>query len=88
MAKCLILLGFVGVLWGVSLCVHSIKRGEGVPTFPPLPTIKQRTRDNKQDNKRREDKRQEGEGQKLKKLQKKIFFLQTDSKKNRFSIGG
>ena len=27
-------------------------------------------------------------GQKVKKLQKKIFFLQTDSKKNQFSIGG
>ena len=27
-------------------------------------------------------------GQKVKKLQKKIFFLQIGSKKNRFSIGG
>ena len=85
---CLDLIYFVEVLRGVSLCLCDKKGGEGsAPTDstditnrgkdkqpPPQPPPNRAT--------------SYQAGQKVKKLQKKIFFLQIDSKKNQFSIGG
>lgn len=72
---------------GFPLCMRH-KRGEGSPQqTQQTPTNRGKdkqqarpTTTNRATNKRT--------GQKVKKLQKKNFFLQTDSKKNRFSIGG
>ena len=72
---------------GFPLCMRH-KRGEGhAPTDPTGTTNRGKDKQqaplpppNRPTNKQA--------GQKVKKLQKKIFFLQIGSKKNRFSIGG
>ena len=76
-----------GIKGGFPLCMRH-KRGEGsAPTDPTGTTNRGKDKQqatqpppNKATNKQA--------GQKVKKLHKKNFFLQTDSKKNRFSFGG
>ena len=76
-----------GIKGGFPLCMQH-KRGEGsAPTGTTGTTNKGKDRQpppQPQPN-RATDKQA---GQKVKKLQKKNFFLQTDTKKNQFSNGG